>query len=490
MKLYSLENNNDINKKNTNINSYSNILNEEWRNILINVIDYNYNYDLLESNSSIEPYKDDVKTDISNKRENHTNKPVKESNLYISDKPIINLNNQHVLLNETSNRKNLENNINIILDNKHEVEDKNTANEITNKNIINITSHEQKDYIQKENIYKFENNEKFILFNNRKFVASARFNRYTKLNGIKRIIFKCINHRKNEHIRIESNNKSFCNSTIEYIYPNEKKQKEGYYLLKDHSEECNLLFNRNNYRINNILDNKKNKFFFIKECETIMDNSDIYDLSLFKDEFKKIYNKNKYNFSIDNNMLSNIITNWKKNSIRFKKISVFYNTHDYNNRKILREYRTIVLKYKKKDKIFEYLIYGNEENILRFIKSKNIFIDDTFHHPPDFKQLLIFMYKDIITDKKIPVFYILMNSKEQQLYDLVFESIIKIINSFDITDINIETVVTNQETALINIVYKYFPKTQRISCYFHYKSDIFKNFKKYGLWKKKQILLC
>ena len=95
MKLNSLENNNDINKKNTNINSYSNILNEEWRNILINVIDYNYNYDLLESTSSIEPYKDDVKTDISNKRENHTNKPVKESNLYISDKPIINLNNQH-----------------------------------------------------------------------------------------------------------------------------------------------------------------------------------------------------------------------------------------------------------------------------------------------------------------------------------------------------------------------------------------------------------
>ena len=74
-----------------------------------------------------------------------------------------------------------------------------------------------------------------------------------------------------------------------------------------------------------------------------------------------------------------------------------------------------------------------------------------------------------------------MNSKEQQLYDLVFESIIKIINSFGITDINIETVVTNQETTLIYIVNKYFPKAQLISYYFHYKSDIFKNFKKYGL---------
>lgn len=142
------------------------------------------------------------------------------------------------------------------------------------------------------------------------------------------------------------------------------------------------------------------------------------------------------------------------------------------------------MKYKKKDQLFEYLIYGNEENVLRFIKSKNIFIDDTFHHPPDFKQLLIFMYKDIITDKKLLVFYILVNSKEQQLYDLVFDSIIKIIHSFGCKEINTETVVTDQETALINRVNKYFPNAQRISCYFHYKSDIFKNLKKYGLWRK------
>ena len=74
-----------------------------------------------------------------------------------------------------------------------------------------------------------------------------------------------------------------------------------------------------------------------------------------------------------------------------------------------------------------------------------------------------------------------MNSKEQQLYNLVFESIFKIINSFGITDINIENVVTDQETALINTVNKYFPNAQRISCIFHYKTNIFKNYKKYGL---------
>lgn len=189
------------------------------------MIDYNYNYDFLESNSSNELYKDDLEDDTSNIREDINNKPVKESNFSISDKPIINLNKQQFLLKETSNKKNIDYNINKKCNNKHEVEDINTSNENCIRNIINITSHEQKGYIQNKNTLNFENNDNFILFNNRKFLANARFNRYKKLNGIKRIIFKCINHRKNEHIRIESNNKSFCNSTIEYIYIQMKKNK-------------------------------------------------------------------------------------------------------------------------------------------------------------------------------------------------------------------------------------------------------------------------
>ena len=32
--------------------------------------------------------------------------------------------------------------------------------------------------------------------------------------------------------------------------------------------------------------------------------------------------------------------------------------------------------------------------------SKNTFIDSTFHHPPGFYQLMIIMYKDIITGLK------------------------------------------------------------------------------------------
>ena len=43
--------------------------------------------------------------------------------------------------------------------------------------------------------------------------------------------------------------------------------------------------------------------------------------------------------------------------------------------------------------------------------SENYFVDGTFHQPPEFKQLIIIMYKDILTQIKIPELYILINRK-------------------------------------------------------------------------------
>ena len=52
---------------------------------------------------------------------------------------------------------------------------------------------------------------------------------------------------------------------------------------------------------------------------------------------------------------------------------------------------------------------------------------------------------------------------------MVFESVFKIISNFNKDILNFETVITDQESALINIVNKYFPNTRRIACFFHYK---------------------
>ena len=153
---------------------------------------------------------------------------------------------------------------------------------------------------------------------------------------------------------------------------------------------------------------------------------------------------------------------------------------------ILRDYGVIPINENNKISTseYEYIIWGNNENISRMRQSKNFFIDGTFHHPEDFKQLMLIMYKDIITGLKIPGLYILLNSKKEMLYNIAFKGIIDILTNNNLISLKVEIVVTDQEKALINIVKRYFPKAQRISCLFHYKQDILKNLKSYGLYNK------
>ena len=154
-----------------------------------------------------------------------------------------------------------------------------------------------------------------------------------------------------------------------------------------------------------------------------MNKSTIYDRKLFKEAFKNIYydKENKYNSPINNNFLSNIINRWKNNSYRFKKESVLYDMRDNDNRLLLREFRILPIEGvdNLKQEIIEYIIWANAENINRIRVSKNIFIDGTFHHPPGYTQMLIIMYKDIITELKVPGIYILLNSKKEYIHDFI-----------------------------------------------------------------------
>ena len=53
---------------------------------------------------------------------------------------------------------------------------------------------------------------------------------------------------------------------------------------------------------------------------------------------------------------------------------------------------------KKNSNDYEYIIWLNTENLKRIRKSKHIYIDGTFDHPPEFKQMIIIMNLDIITN--------------------------------------------------------------------------------------------
>ena len=82
-------------------------------------------------------------------------------------------------------------------------------------------------------------------------------------------------------------------------------------------------------------------------------------------------------------------------------------------------------------------------------KANHYYIDCTFHHPKEYKQLLIVMYKDIITDLKIPGIYILLNNKTQRMYSLAFESLIHILTENKTYDLDIKSIITDSETAFL-----------------------------------------
>ena len=205
-----------------------------------------------------------------------------------------------------------------------------------------------------------------------------------------------------------------------------------------------------------------------------MNKSNIYDRNLFKNRFKDIYNEHKFTFSLNDNTLSNIITKWKNTTFKYNKTTILFNRYDYENSLILRDYITIYIETDKRKKPIniECTIWGNDENIGRMRKSKHYFIDVKFRHPPEFSQLLIVIYRDIISELKIPGLYYLMNNKIEVSYDIIFNSIINIIKQFRIYDLDIVTIVTDSETALVKSVKKFFPNARRITCLIYYKQDI------------------
>ena len=84
-----------------------------------------------------------------------------------------------------------------------------------NNNLEKLKFNQRKENltdISKENI-SFKNDDS-IIFKGKEFKSFSRFNNYKTKDKSERIIYKCIYNRKNEKLRIETNQKSFCNATI------------------------------------------------------------------------------------------------------------------------------------------------------------------------------------------------------------------------------------------------------------------------------------
>ena len=162
---------------------------------------------------------------------------------------------------------------------------------------------------------------------------------------------------------------------------------------------------------------------YITKCFKYFDSTEDYNKKEFKVALENIYNDNKYIFKLKENTIKNIIDKWKSNSLRFAKYNALENRTNKNNELRLWEYNnsSIYISNKKNPINNEYFIRTTDMIIAPVRISKHFFIDATFHHPYKFSQLLIIIFKDVISSEYLPGFFILMYNKTEILYTMIFK---------------------------------------------------------------------
>ena len=78
-----------------------------------------------------------------------------------------------------------------------------------------------------------------------------------------------------------------------------------------------------------------------------------------------------------------------------------------------------------------------------------------------------------------------MNNKKYEIYKEIFLALINILTQNHIYNLDFETITTDAELALIKAINFSFPMVRHFNCYFHYKQDLIRRFKKEGLYMRK-----
>ena len=262
------------------------------------------------------------------------------------------------------------------------------------------------------------------------------------------------NNIENHNINVEPNKYEKINSEAKNNYNsiNDIKKEDIKFIQSKLKEFCIL-----------------NKPVSLKECRDFIDmNYKEYKSYTIKDPniIKNIYYRyTNSNSTLDLNI---ILTNSKTTDDKpfFRELIYINDNTDSNNN------------------IHIGIIYASNKNINRLAAAEHWYIDGTFIHPPNFRQILLIMYLDIITNKRIPAFFCILNSKAEILYYKVLLSVKNIISSFNNIPIKLKSVTLDFELELNKTFENVFANIKIIGCLYHYKQIILRKLKKYGLYNK------
>ena len=114
-------------------------------------------------------------------------------------------------------------------------------------------------------------------------------------------------------------------------------------------------------------------------------------------------------------------------------------------------------------------------NINRIKSSPYLYFDGKFISTKDFYQLIIFMFYEKSSEKKIPGFYDLIYNQYGNSYIEVLKSFKNIITNENTNNLKIKSITSDFEKPLIIEIKKVFKGIRQVGCYFHFvKNNILK----------------
>ena len=335
-----------------------------------------------------------------------------------------------------------------------------------------------------ENLVEYYNDH--IIYNGMKFKLTTRNvdikKEFQNSNLYK--IYSCINRRKDEPYR--KGKGYFCSSQVLLKLKNNGDNElinRQFTLLEKHSPDCIKLSLKHKENLKEYFNYKQT---FLNEVYNYLESILIFNKKFIKIEIMKIYKNYESYFELDNKEINTIINNFKRDSIKFTKNFIFINNKDNKGNNLLQSYNYFLIYNEKKQKpiICEYAIWSNNIMIAHIREAECLFIDGTWYKPPGFCQIIVIMFKDIITKEKYPGMFIVSNNKLQEIYEKIFNNVYNILTQNSKYAIKTKYIITDMENALVNAINLIFPKCIHIGCYFHYKYDILLNLRNNHLYNK------
>ena len=272
--------------------------------------------------------------------------------------------------------------------------------------------------------------------------------------------------------------KSPCNGGIEFL-----RKENKFYFSHLHNAICDTL---NKLVYDNLATITNNVYNFSDFKQKLIEYLNLLPLITFE-KFKlyvvKLCLIGEFDFIVPKNTFGNIFYPWRRTAKIFNWYSIFDNNKTIDGDMYLKDVcNSYIYKSNGKDMFWhKHIIWCSNFFINRMKSTMHLYIDGTFITTKDYKQLIIIMFFDDSSKRKIPGCYILINNKTQNGYLKVFSEFKRIITLEETVSLNLKSISTDFEIGIINSIKILFPKIRHVGCLFHYVQSIYRNMRALNL---------